>query len=58
MEAAISMSVLSPEVHLIAITPQLTGDDVLVKKVNEIENVTVHLESATKEIKGDKFVKH
>ena len=57
MEAAISMAALSPQVHVVSLTPQLTGDKILAKKITETNNITVISEASTKQIIGDTFVK-
>ena len=56
MEAAISMSALSPKVYLVTITSKLTGDDVLSQKIDKIKNIEVITDATTKRIVGETFV--
>lgn len=56
LEAAVSMSVLSPKVYIINIKKELAGDAVLREKVLSLKNVEIINEATTVEIVGDTFV--
>lgn len=56
MEAALSMAALSPKVYIISLTPKLTGDAILIKKISNHNSIEVIYRATTKEILGDTFV--
>ena len=55
LEAADDMTKIAEHVYLISLTP-LTGDQVLIDKVNGATNITIFIEHETLEITGDNFV--
>lgn len=56
VEAALDMSGIAKSVTLIEFMPELKADQVLQDKLAERENITVHKNTATKEVKGTEFV--
>ncbi len=56
VEAALDMSGIAKSVTLIEFMPELKADRVLQDKLAERENITVHKNTATKEVKGTEFV--
>lgn len=56
VEAALDMSGIAKNVTLIEFMPELKADKVLQEKLKEKENITVLLNTATKEVKGTEFV--
>ena len=57
LDAALQMIEISPKVYIINISSQLTGDPVMMEKVNKASNVVVWNESKVKKIYGDTFIK-
>ena len=57
LDAAISLSKIATEVHIINISDGFTGDVIMQEAVKGAKNVTIYNESRVKSIKGDKFVK-
>jgi len=57
LDAAIQMMNISPEVYLINIMDELTGDPVMQEKVSVSKKVEIMNKTKTLEIMGDKFVK-
>ena len=57
LDAAISLSKIATEVHIINISDGFTGDVIMQEAVKGTKNVTIYNESRVKSIKGDKFVK-
>ncbi len=57
LDAALQMVKISPKVYIINIAPELTGDAVMIEKLNEFSNVEIWNNSAVKKIYGDTFVK-
>ena len=57
LDAALQMMNISPEVHIVNIASQLTGDPVMIEKVNDSPMVKVWNNSQVKKIYGDVFVK-
>ncbi len=55
LEAVDDMIKIAEHVYLISLTP-LTGDQILVDRINKAKNLTVYLEHEVLEITGDKFV--
>lgn len=55
LEAALDMVKIAEHVDLVSLTP-LTGDQILIEKVNEAKNLTAYLEYRTDEIIGDPMV--
>lgn len=51
VQAALGLAGTSPEVHLVSLTA-LTGDDVLIEKVNARDNIIQHINFHPVEIKG------
>ena len=56
VEAALDMSGIAKSVTLIEFMPELKADQVLQDKLAERENIIVHKNTATKEVKGTEFV--
>ena len=56
VEAALDMSGIAKSVTLIEFMPELKADQVLQDKLAERENITVHKNTATKEVKVTEFV--
>lgn len=56
MESAIDLCKIAEEVHIIQNLPELTADKVLIEKLHEFNNFTIHYNSLLQEIKGDKLV--
>ncbi|MCK5706431.1 MAG: FAD-dependent oxidoreductase [Candidatus Aureabacteria bacterium] len=56
LDASLQMMNISPKVHIINITSDLTGDPVMIEKVTDAENVIIHNNSEVKNIYGDIFV--
>ncbi|MHB0867376.1 MAG: FAD-dependent oxidoreductase [Thermoleophilia bacterium] len=55
LQSALELAESSPEVHLVSLT-ELTGDPVLIDKVNAAERIRQHILWRPLEIKGDKGV--
>ncbi len=55
LEAAHDMIKIAEQVYLVSLTP-LTGDQVLIDKINSAKNLTIFLEHEVVEIVGEKFV--
>jgi len=55
LEAADDMTKIAENVYLVSLTP-LTGDQILIDKVNGAANITIFIEHETLEITGDNFV--
>ena len=55
LEAADDMTKIAEHVYLVSLTP-LTGDQILIDKVNGAANITIFIEHETLEITGDNFV--
>ena len=55
LEAADDMTKIAEHVYLVSLTP-LTGDQILIDKVNGATNITIFIEHETLEITGDNFV--
>jgi alkyl hydroperoxide reductase subunit F len=55
LEAADDMTKIAEHVYLVSLTP-LTGDQILIDKVNGATNTTIFIEHETLEITGDNFV--
>ena len=56
LEAVLDLSKYAAHIDLVSLT-QLTADSVLIDKLSDIKELTVHLEHNVKSIKGEKFVK-
>ncbi|MCK5534351.1 FAD-dependent oxidoreductase [bacterium] len=57
LDAALQMMKISPKVYLINATAQLTGDEVMIEKVKEADNVEIWNNSQVKKIYGNVFVR-
>ncbi|MBD3264137.1 MAG: thioredoxin-disulfide reductase [Candidatus Omnitrophica bacterium] len=57
IDAALSMSRMSPKVYIVNLEPQLRGDNLTVETVKSLSNVEIINSSEITEIYGDKFVK-
>lgn len=57
LEAALQMSKISPKVYIIERGPQLTGDQVIIEKLNNASNVEIWNNAVVKKIYGEGFVK-
>jgi alkyl hydroperoxide reductase subunit F len=55
LEAADDMTKIAEHVYLVSLTP-LTGDQILIDKVNGAAKITIFIEHETLEITGDNFV--
>lgn len=56
LDAALQMMKIAGRVYMINIAEKLTGDEVMIDKVNASENVEVYNSSKVLEIKGNRFV--
>jgi len=56
LDAALQLTKISPKIYMINITPNLTGDRIMIDNVNKSGNVEVFNNSKVKEITGDEFV--
>ncbi len=56
LDAAEYIAKLAKKVYLIHRREEFRGDEILVDKIKKLENIELILNSAIKEIKGDKFV--
>ena len=57
LDAAISLSKIATEVHIINLADDLTGDVIMQEALKVAKNVTIYNKSSVKSIKGDRFVK-
>ena len=57
LDAALQLVKICSRVNIINISPELTGDPVMIDTLKESPNATVFNSSAVKRINGDKFVK-
>lgn len=57
LEAALELSKIAKNVHIIQNLDSLTGDDILVHNVKHRKNIKISLGSAVKDIFGEKFVR-
>ena len=55
LEAALDMVKIAEHVDMVSMTP-LTGDAVLIEKLNEAKNLDIHLEHQVEKIEGETFV--
>ncbi|MBI2980260.1 MAG: FAD-dependent oxidoreductase [Chloroflexi bacterium] len=56
LEAALDMVKIAEHVDLVSLTP-LTGDAILVEKLNEPKNISIFTQYQTEKIEGNEFVK-
>ena len=56
IESAIDLCKICKEVHVIQLLPELTADKVLIRKLNEFNNFTIHYNCKLRAIKGDRLV--
>ncbi|MFA6635632.1 MAG: FAD-dependent oxidoreductase [Candidatus Omnitrophota bacterium] len=56
LESAIQLSRIAKTVHIINIAPKLTGDAIMVEKLEKDPKVSIMNESRVTAVKGDKFV--
>lgn len=56
LDAALNMAKIVKQIYIINIEAQLTGDQIMIEKVNEAHNIRIINQSEVKQIKGDKFV--
>jgi len=56
LDAALQLVKFCPRVYIINITDSLTGDSIMIDKLNESDNVQILNNSELKEILGDNFV--
>lgn len=56
MDAALLLSKLCPEVHLLNKNPELRGEHVLMERVHEAKNITVHYNVTVTEVLGSERV--
>lgn len=56
LDAALNVAKIVKQIYIINIEAQLTGDQIMIEKVNEAHNIRIINQSEVKQIKGDKFV--
>lgn len=56
LDAALNVSKLVNQIYIINITPELTGDPVMVEKVTDLEHIRIMNNSEVVAIQGDKLV--
>ncbi|MCF7908467.1 MAG: FAD-dependent oxidoreductase [Candidatus Omnitrophica bacterium] len=57
LEAALQMIKISPKVHIVNIGPKLTGDPIMIEKLDQSQLVEIHNNAQMKKIYGETFVK-
>ncbi|PIQ89104.1 MAG: thioredoxin-disulfide reductase [Candidatus Omnitrophica bacterium CG11_big_fil_rev_8_21_14_0_20_42_13] len=57
MDAALQLINIAAKIYIINIAPKLTGDEIMIKKVESSDKVAVFNESAVTKITGDTFVR-
>ncbi|MFA6281009.1 MAG: FAD-dependent oxidoreductase [Candidatus Omnitrophota bacterium] len=57
LDAALQLMKFCPKVYIVNVAPQLTGDPIMIEKIEAAANVEIWNSSKMKEISGEKFVR-